>query len=101
MATLLVRNLQTMITCDDSDAVLNHVDLYCEDGVIRAIGPNLPQAADTVIDGSHCWCYPGLINTHHHLYQVFSRNLPQLFLFCFLFISNTFSFHGIAFAEVN
>ena len=55
MATLLVRNLQTMITCDDSDAVLNHVDLYCEDGVIRAIGPNLPQAADTVIDGSHCW----------------------------------------------
>ena len=47
MATLLVRNLQTMITCDDSDAVLNHVDLYCEDGVIRAIGPNLPQAADT------------------------------------------------------
>ena len=78
MATLLVRNLQTMITCDDSDAVLNHVDLYCEDGVIRAIGPNLPQAADTVIDGSHCWCYPGLINTHHHLYQVFSRNLPQV-----------------------
>ena len=23
-------------------------------------------------------CYPGLINTHHHLYQVFSRNLPQV-----------------------
>ena len=31
-----------------------------------------------MIDGSHCWCYPGLINTHHHLYQVFSRNLPQV-----------------------
>ena len=23
-------------------------------------------------------CYPGLINTHHHLYQIFSRNLPQV-----------------------
>ena len=23
-------------------------------------------------------CYPGLINTHHHLYQQFSRNLPQV-----------------------
>ena len=23
-------------------------------------------------------CYPGLVNTHHHLYQVFSRNLPQV-----------------------
>ena len=31
-----------------------------------------------MIDGSHCWCYPGLVNTHHHLYQVFSRNLPQV-----------------------
>ena len=31
-----------------------------------------------MIDGSHYWCYPGLINTHHHLYQVFSRNLPQV-----------------------
>jgi len=24
------------------------------------------------------FCYPGLINTHHHLYQQFSRNLPQV-----------------------
>ena len=23
-------------------------------------------------------CYPGLVNTHHHLYQVFSRNLPEV-----------------------
>ena len=23
-------------------------------------------------------CYPGLVNTHHHLYQVFSRNLPKV-----------------------
>ena len=55
MASLLVRDLQTIITCDDRDAILECMDLYCEDGVIRAIGPNLPQAADTVIDGSHCW----------------------------------------------
>ena len=57
MASLLVRGLQTMITCDDSDSVLEHVDLYCEDGVIRAIGPDLPQSADTVIDGSSCWAH--------------------------------------------
>jgi cytosine/adenosine deaminase-related metal-dependent hydrolase len=24
------------------------------------------------------WMYPGLINTHHHLYQFFTRNLPQV-----------------------
>ena len=78
MSTLLLKNLHTLVTCDDSDEILHAVDLYCEDGIIRAIGPNLPQTADTVIDSSHYWCYPGLVNTHHHLYQVFSRNLPQV-----------------------
>ena len=78
MASLLLRDLNTVITCDDADTVLEHVDLYCEDGVIRRLGPHLPQSADTVVDGSHFWCYPGLINTHHHLYQIFSRNLPQV-----------------------
>ena len=39
---------------------------------------DLDIPADRVIDGSHMFCYPGLVNTHHHLYQVFSRNLPQV-----------------------
>lgn len=78
MASLLLRNLKTVVTCDDADNLLEHVDLYCENGVIRCLGPNLPQTADTVVDGTHFWCYPGLVNTHHHLYQVFSRNLPQV-----------------------
>ena len=78
MSTLLLKNLSTLVTCDDSDEILHAVDLYCEDGFIRAIGPNLPHTADAVIDGTHYWCYPGLVNTHHHLYQVFSRNLPQV-----------------------
>ena len=55
-----------------------NVDLYAENGVIRAIGQNLAKAADETIDARHMLCYPGLINTHHHLYQQFSRNLPQV-----------------------
>jgi cytosine/adenosine deaminase-related metal-dependent hydrolase len=78
MSSLLVRNLRAIVTCDDGDSVLNSADLYAEDGVIRALGPDLPQRADTVLDGSGMLCYPGLVNTHHHLYQVFSRNLPQV-----------------------
>ena len=78
MASLLIRNLHTAVTCDDGDRVLQHVDLLCRDGVIAALGPNLACEADTVLDGENYWCYPGLINTHHHLYQVFSRNLPQV-----------------------
>nr|WP_326184781.1 8-oxoguanine deaminase [uncultured Oscillibacter sp.] len=78
MATLLLKNIRALVTCDGGDRVLENVDLYCEEGFIRAIGPNLPQPADTTIDAVHYWCYPGLVNTHHHLYQVFSRNLPQV-----------------------
>ena len=76
MDALLIKNIQAVITCDDGDNVYEHVDLYAENGVIRAVGADLPQTAERTVDASHMLCYPGLINTHHHLYQVFSRNLP-------------------------
>lgn len=78
MSSLLIRNLDTVVTCDDGDTVLKNADLYCEGGVIRALGQNLSRQADETVDGTHLWCYPGLVNTHHHLYQTFSRNLPQV-----------------------
>ena len=78
MSTLMFRNLQSLITCNDRDETLRGVDLFCENGRIAAIGPALPQRASREIDASHLLCYPGLINTHHHLYQQFSRNLPQV-----------------------
>ena len=77
MSTLLVKNLQALVSCDGQDRVYQGVNLYCVDGLIRSIGPEAP-AADRVIDGTGLLCYPGLVNTHHHLYQVFSRNLPQV-----------------------
>ena len=78
MATLLIKNISQLVTCDDNDRLLTNADIYCEDGFIKEIGQNLDVAADETIDASHMLCYPGLVNTHHHLYQVFSRNLPQV-----------------------
>ena len=78
MSTLLIKNISQLVTCDDSDRVLTNVDVLCKDGFIEKISANLDATADRVIDGSHMLCYPGLVNTHHHLYQVFSRNLPQV-----------------------
>ena len=78
MSTLLIQNIRSLVSCDDADTVYENVDLYAKDGFIRAIGKNLPQEAEKVIDASHMLCYPGLVNTHHHLYQVFSRNLPEV-----------------------
>lgn len=78
MSTLLIKNISQLVTCDDSDQVLQNVDVLCKDGFIEKIAPHLDAAADQTIDGSHMLCYPGLVNTHHHLYQVFSRNLAKV-----------------------
>lgn len=75
--TLLVKNVRYLVTCDDEDRVLTQVNVLAEDGIIRYIGKEERQA-EWVIDASRMAMYPGLINTHHHLYQIFSRNLPQV-----------------------
>ncbi len=74
---LLLRNVRCVVSCDRHDNVYEKVDIYCEDGVIRAIGKDLDVGAENVINCTELLCYPGLVNTHHHFYQLFSRNLPQ------------------------
>ena len=78
MSTLLIKNIRTLVSCDSADTVYENVDLYAENGFIKEIGASLDRKADKTIDASHMLCYPGLVNTHHHLYQVFSRNLPEV-----------------------
>ena len=75
--TLLVKNVKHLVTCDANDRLLDGVDVFVRDGVIESIG-HVEETAEDVIDASHMVMYPGLINTHHHLYQTFSRNLPQV-----------------------
>ncbi len=78
MATsLLLKNIHTLVCCDAKDTVLHGVQLLCKDGEITYIGTDSCNA-DEEIDASRMVVYPGLINTHHHLYQTFSRNLPAL-----------------------
>lgn len=77
MSALLIRNARYIVSCDDEDHLWEHCDLRVTDNVITAVGPS-DGPADRVIDASRMVVYPGLINTHHHLYQIFSRNLPQV-----------------------
>ena len=78
MGSLLIKNIHSLVTCSGEDRILRGADVYCEDGFIRAIGRGIDSKADITVDGSHMLCYPGLVNTHHHLYQQFSRNLPEV-----------------------
>lgn len=78
MSDLLLKNVACVVTCDDADRVLRNADVYIRENCIEAIGAAPKIRAERTIDGSDLLCYPGLINTHHHLYQQFSRNLPQV-----------------------
>ena len=77
MSSILIKNASSIVTCDNNDTVHSSSNLLIENGVITYIGKE-EKKADKIIDASGCFVYPGLINTHHHLFQIFTRNLPQV-----------------------
>src|SRR5450759_2249035 len=73
--SLLIRNIHTLVLMDAENQVLRGGYIYAENGAILSVGSGaarLPKA-DRVIDGRHCIALPGLVNTHHHLYQTLTR----------------------------
>lgn len=67
-----------LVTMDDHRREIAGGGLFAEDGIIVAVGPSaeLPRSADELIDLSDQVVFPGLVNTHHHLYQTLTRALP-------------------------
>jgi cytosine/adenosine deaminase-related metal-dependent hydrolase len=78
MNKLLIKNADAIITCDSTDRVLRNCDILIEAGAITAIGENLANDGAKIIEGRGKFIYPGLVNTHHHLLQAFSRNIPAI-----------------------
>src|SRR6201987_209912 len=78
MPTLLVKSADVLVTMDSQRRELKDAGLYAENGFIKQVGPtgNLPRTADTVLDLSGQIVLPGFVNTHHHLNQTLTRNLP-------------------------
>jgi len=78
MGTLLVKNARLVVTMDDERRRICGGGLFVCDNVIEQVCPTeeLPATADRVIDASDWVVLPGLINTHHHLYQTLTRALP-------------------------
>ena len=77
MSTTLIKNAKAIVTVDDSDTIFRNANILIEGCEIKSIGQQ-NWDADRVIDASGCFIYPGLVNTHHHLYQTFTRNLPSV-----------------------
>jgi len=78
MATLLVEHADWLVTMEDDRARIPDGGLFVRDNVIERVGPTaeLPTEADRVIDAGGMIILPGLVNTHHHLYQTLTRAVP-------------------------
>ncbi|HLQ64570.1 MAG TPA: 8-oxoguanine deaminase [bacterium] len=79
MESLLIRSCDVVLTMDDAGTEVRDGSVLIEDGVISWVGTGSPpRPSDArVIDGRGLVATPGLINTHHHLYQSLTRVRAQ------------------------
>jgi cytosine/adenosine deaminase-related metal-dependent hydrolase len=64
------------MTMDEDRRELKDCDILIRDGVIAEIGSGLSTVGETVL-AQDCVVTPGLVNTHHHLYQTLTRSVPE------------------------
>lgn len=76
--TMLVKHADVVVTMDGSRRELRDAGLFIEGNRIVAVGATheLPTAADEVLDLRGHIVMPGLVNTHHHMYQSLTRAVP-------------------------
>ena len=75
MTEVLIRDAAHLVTMDAARTELAGADLRIRDGAIAEIGMGLATTGE-VIDAAGCVVTPGLVNTHHHLYQTLTRAVP-------------------------
>jgi 8-oxoguanine deaminase len=75
MRTLL-KNIYHLYTGDGSRQRHRGVDLLIDGNAIVRIGRDIEAEGARVLDCSTKLVVPGLVNTHHHMYQTLQRNIP-------------------------
>lgn len=63
---------------DENRREINNGWVAISNGFVSAIGSGVPPTAKQIIDATDCLVTPGLINTHHHLYQNLTRAFPPM-----------------------
>ncbi|MEM7719989.1 MAG: amidohydrolase family protein, partial [Pseudomonadota bacterium] len=74
MSAVLLKGAERILTMDGPDLV--DTDIRLENGTITAIGTGLPAEGVDVVRVDGCILTPGLVNTHHHLFQTLTRAVP-------------------------
>ena len=80
MPDLLIRQADHILTMNDAGndagAELRGADILVRDGAIVAVGQGIAAPSAAVINAQGCAVTPGLVNTHHHLFQTLTRAVP-------------------------
>ena len=63
---------------DDQRREIRNGWVAITNGFVSAIGSGKPPQAKNVVDATDCLVTPGLVNTHHHLYQNLTRAFPPM-----------------------
>jgi 8-oxoguanine deaminase len=76
--TLLIRNAHCIATMDDEARELRDASILVRGNRIEFVGPahECTAEAEQVIDARHLVVIPGMVNTHHHMYQSLTRAIP-------------------------
>ena len=81
--TLLIKNADLLCTMEASEsapfgAEISDSGLFARNGVIEQVGKtiSLPGTADQIIDMRGHVVVPGMVNTHHHMFQNLTRAVP-------------------------
>jgi len=75
---LVIHNAELIATVDDERREIPDGWIAVQDGLIADIGSGQAPTALERIDATGCLVTPGLINTHHHLYQNLTRAYPPM-----------------------
>lgn len=76
MSDILIRNAAAVVTMNAARAEIAGGDVLLRGGVIAAVGQGLEAPGAAVVEAAGCVVTPGLVNTHHHLYQTLTRAVP-------------------------
>lgn len=75
MREIVIRGAEVVVTMDGARRELKGADVLVRGGVIAAVGEGIGSAGE-VVSARGCVVTPGLVNTHHHLYQSLTRAVP-------------------------
>ena len=78
MSKILLKNCFHLVTMNPRNQRFNGIDLLIEDNRIEKIEKNILARDAQQFDCSSKLVIPGLVNSHHHLCQTLTRNLPQV-----------------------